>query len=69
MCALDIPDDLWEEMLSIYRSNICILHLDGYNINPINPSSDVAKVLRQLSLRELGIHVVIGEILPRAEFA
>ena len=38
MCALDIPDDLWEEML-VYRPNICILHLGG---NDINPSIDVA---------------------------
>ena len=45
MCALDIPDDLWEEML-VYRPNICILHLGGNDINPINPSIDVAKVFK-----------------------
>ena len=45
MCALDIPDDLWEEML-VYRPNICILLLAGNDINPINPSIDVDKVSR-----------------------
>ena len=70
MSALSIPDDLWKEMLA-YRPNICILHLGG---NDINPSIDVPKVFdvvmeRVNTLRERGIHVVIGEILPRAEFA
>ena len=67
MSALSIPDDLWEKMLA-YRPNICILHLGG---NDINPSIDVPKVFdvvmeRVNTLRERGIHVVIGEILPRA---
>ena len=70
MSALSIPDDLWEKMLA-YWPNICILHLGG---NDINPSIDVPKVFdtvieRVNTLREWGIHVVIGEILPQAECA
>ena len=47
MCALDIPDDLWEDML-VYRPNICILHLGGNDINPIYPLIDVAKVFKRV---------------------
>ena len=51
--------------------NICILHLRG---NDIDQSIDLGKVIKSVmervdTLREWGIHVVIGEILPRAEFA
>ena len=70
MCALNIPDDLWKEML-VYQPNICILHLGG---NDINPSIDVVRVFKTVmermdTLRERSIHVVIGEILFRAEYA
>ena len=51
--------------------NICILHLRG---NDIDQSIDLGKVIKSVmervdTPRERGIHVDIGEILPRAEFA
>ena len=64
----DVPTDLWDK-LTRYRPNICLLHVGGNDIAETCVVKDLFDNVRDrvTELRELGCHVVVGEVLPRAE--
>ena len=68
MRAGDVDAELWKKLIR-YRPNVCLLHLGGNDITRTCVVKDLFKKVWDLvtKLQELGCHVVVGEVLPRAE--
>lgn len=69
MRLLSLPRDLWEEMLS-WGPTAVFLRVGGNEINYDVQASQIAEEMlsRVGELRNRGIHVFVGEVLPRANF-
>ena len=70
---LEVPGSyLWDE-LTEYRPDVVLLHLGGNDIIEMPGTDQVNPLFKQMmalvkELRGMGAHVLVGEILPRAEF-